>query len=46
VMGRNDLSFEKRTELDEWYVRNWSLWFDIVLLIKTIKVVLGKGGAY
>lgn len=46
VMGRNDLSFEKRTELDEWYVRNWSLWFDIVLLIKTVKVVLGKGGAY
>ena len=46
VMGRNDLSFEKRTELDEWYVRNWSLWFDIVLLTKTIKVVLGKGGAY
>lgn len=46
VMGRNNLSFEKRTELDEWYVRNWSLWFDVVLLIKTVKVVFGKGGAY
>jgi undecaprenyl-phosphate galactose phosphotransferase len=46
VMGRNDLSFEKRVELDEWYVRNWSLWFDIVLLFKTIKVVLGRNGAY
>lgn len=46
VMGRNDLSFEKRMELDEWYVRNWSLWVDVVILIKTAKVVLGKSGAY
>ncbi len=46
VMGRNELSFQKRVELDEWYVRNWSLWFDIVLLFKTIKVVLVKKGAY
>ncbi len=46
VMGRSNLSFEKRTELDEWYVRNWSPWFDLMLLAKTVKVVLGKGGAF
>jgi undecaprenyl-phosphate galactose phosphotransferase len=46
VMGRNNLSFEKRIELDEWYVRNWSLWFDIVLLFKTANVVINKKGAF
>lgn len=46
VMGRNNLSFEKRTQLDEWYIRNWSLWLDIVLLFKTVNVVLKRGGAY
>ena len=34
VMGRSNLSFERRTELDEWYVRNWSLWLDFVILLK------------
>ncbi|WP_022671153.1 sugar transferase [Hippea alviniae] len=46
VSGRNKLSFEKRVELDSWYVLNWSLWLDIVILIKTVKAVLKKEGAY
>ncbi|HOJ78861.1 MAG TPA: sugar transferase, partial [Bacillota bacterium] len=29
-----------------WYVRNWSFWLDITLLLKTFKVVLEKTGAY
>jgi undecaprenyl-phosphate galactose phosphotransferase len=29
-----------------WYVRNWSLWVDIVILLKTIRVVLRRSGAY
>jgi len=46
VMGRNNLPFSIRVELDEWYVRNWSLWLDFVILLKTVKVVLFKIGAH
>ena len=45
VSGRNDLSFKERINLDIWYIQNWSLWIDLVIFIKTIKVVLGKVGA-
>jgi undecaprenyl-phosphate galactose phosphotransferase len=46
VSGRNELDFKGRLKLDAWYVLNWSLWLDIVILIKTIKVVLKMEGAY
>ena len=42
VLGRNDLSFEQRVAIDRWYVYNWSLWMDFVILIKTFKAVLDK----
>lgn len=45
VSGRNNLTFKERNELEIWYIKNWSLWADFVILIKTIKVVLGKVGA-
>ena len=44
--GRNDIAFDGRLQLDAWYVRNWSLWQDITLLVRTIGVVLGQKGAY
>lgn len=46
VSGRNDVDYKERVEMDAWYVRNWSLWQDIVLLFKTVKVVLDREGAY
>ena len=46
VSGRNDVDYETRVALDAWYVRNWSLWNDLVILIKTVRVVLQKDGAY
>ena len=46
VSGRNRLSFSRRLRLDMWYVRNWSLWIDVVMLIKTVKVVIKSDGAY
>ncbi|SHK51750.1 undecaprenyl-phosphate galactose phosphotransferase WbaP [Desulforamulus aeronauticus] len=46
VSGRNEIEFEGRLKLDTWYVRNWSMWLDIVLLLKTFKVVLKREGAY
>ena len=45
VSGRNELSFEDRKTLDRWYIQNWSLWMDVVILIKTLKVVFLKVGA-
>ncbi|ATB70951.1 putative sugar transferase EpsL [Sulfurospirillum diekertiae] len=45
VSGRNDLTFENRKELDIWYIQNWSLWMDFIVLLKTFKVVLSKKGA-
>ncbi len=46
VSGRSDTSYEFRKRLDAWYVQNWCLWLDIVLLLQTIKVVLKGEGAY
>lgn len=46
VSGRNDVDYDTRVQMDSWYVRNWSLWLDVVLLIKTVKVVLIGKGAY
>ena len=46
VSGRNDTDYGYRVYLDAWYAKNWSLWYDIVILIKTVKVVLRRQGAY
>jgi undecaprenyl-phosphate galactose phosphotransferase len=46
VSGRNDLDYDTRVYLDAWYVKNWSLWYDLAILVKTVKVVFGRRGAY
>jgi Undecaprenyl-phosphate galactose phosphotransferase WbaP len=46
VSGRSDIDYPRRVMLDTWYVQNWSLWHDIVILFKTIRVVAGREGAY
>jgi Undecaprenyl-phosphate galactose phosphotransferase WbaP len=46
VSGRNDVNYDTRVYLDTWYVKNWSLWYDIAILFKTIRVVLKRDGAY
>lgn len=46
ISGRNDIGYEDRVALDSWYARNWSLWYDLVIMIKTIRVVLDRKGAY
>lgn len=46
VSGRSDLDFVKRVYLDTWYVKNWSLWYDQIILFKTITVVFFRAGAY
>jgi Undecaprenyl-phosphate galactose phosphotransferase WbaP len=44
--GRSSLSFEDRLNLDESYIRNWSLWMDIIILIKTVQVAVSGKGAF
>jgi undecaprenyl-phosphate galactose phosphotransferase len=46
VSGRSNTDYAYRVALDAWYVRNWSLWLDVVILLKTVKVVLRGDGAY
>jgi len=46
VSGRNDLSYEERVQIDKWYVINWSIWLDIVILLKTFKAVFKQEGVY
>jgi undecaprenyl-phosphate galactose phosphotransferase len=46
ISGRSELPFEKRIDLDEFYIRNWSLWLDFSIFIKSIKVMFSRKGAY
>lgn len=46
ISGRNDTTYEERTQFDEYYVRNWSVWLDLYILVKTIKTVCFMEGAY
>ncbi len=46
VNGRSDLTFEEMVRMDVQYVNGWSLWLDIVLLIRTIPAVIARRGAY
>lgn len=46
ISGRNDVKYENRVFLDSWYVKNWSLWYDVVILLRTTVAVLSRQGAY
>lgn len=46
VSGRSDIDYPERVSMDSWYVHNWSIWLDIVLLWRTVSVVLKHKGAY
>lgn len=45
VSGRSAVSFDERVQMDCWYVANWNVWLDVVMLFKTVKVVLFRKGA-
>lgn len=45
--GRSDISYPRRVRLDAWYIRNWNVWLDISLIVKTVRVLLSRNsGAY
>jgi len=46
VSGRSDVSYEERVQLDMNYIRNWTIWLDLYILMKTVPAVLKGRGAY
>ena len=44
--GRSELSFEEMVRLDLYYIENWSLSFDLKIILKTLGAVLRREGAY
>lgn len=46
ISGRSNIEYSDRVNLDAWYVQNWSVWYDLVILLKTVTVVLRCDGAY
>ncbi len=46
VSGRNDLSFAHRVRLDSVYVRRWSFFWDLAIILRTLKVLSTREGAF
>jgi undecaprenyl-phosphate galactose phosphotransferase len=46
VSGRSNTGYPYRIKLDSWYIMNWSMWLDIVIIFKTVRVVVKMEGAY
>ena len=45
VSGRSNTDYNFRLAMDSWYVKNWDLWLDVMIVFKTIGVVLNREGA-
>ena len=46
VSGRSDVPFHDMVRLDLHYIRNWSLWLDLEIILRTFPAVIGNRGAY
>ena len=47
VSGRNDVKdYQQRIDLDIFYIHNWSVWFEISIIMKTPLAVISRKGAY
>ena len=46
VSGRSDLSFDEAIRMDLYYVDNWSIVGDVIIILKTVRAVLKGAGAY
>ena len=47
VSGRNDVkNYKQRIEYDLYYIHNWSVWLDIIIMIRTVRAVFRGTGAY
>lgn len=45
ISGRNEVTFKEWMEMDKYYIDNWSFWFDLEILFKTVPAVLFRKGA-
>lgn len=46
VSGRNQLTFEERVMLESYYVKNWNIFLDLVIMVKTVFEIFRGSGAY
>jgi len=46
VSGRSNIPFDEAVRLDVFYIENWSIGLDLAILLRTVRAVLGRHGAY
>jgi Undecaprenyl-phosphate galactose phosphotransferase WbaP len=46
ISGRSHTTFAERVSFDEWYIKNWTMWYDIVIVLQTFWVLVAGEGAY
>jgi Undecaprenyl-phosphate galactose phosphotransferase WbaP len=46
ISGRSHTTFAERVSYDEWYIKNWTVWYDMVIMLQTVWVLLRGDGAY
>jgi Undecaprenyl-phosphate galactose phosphotransferase WbaP len=46
ISGRNNTTYDARVRLDTYYVRNWSMWLDYFILLRTVRTVVFREGSY
>jgi Undecaprenyl-phosphate galactose phosphotransferase WbaP len=45
ITGRSNVTFQDRLEMESHYVRNWSIWWDVIVLVNTLAAVVRRDGA-
>lgn len=46
VSGRASTTFHERADMDQYYIRNWSVWQDLIIIARTLWTVVSGRGAY
>ena len=46
ISGRSHTTFAERVSYDEWYIKNWTVWYDMVIVLQTFWVLMTGAGAY
>jgi undecaprenyl-phosphate galactose phosphotransferase len=46
ISGRSHTTFAERVSYDEWYIKNWTVWYDLVIMLQTVWVLVRADGAY
>lgn len=46
ISGRSDIGYEERVQLDMHYIRNYSLWLDLHIIVRTLPILISGRGAY